>query len=124
MIIAQATEAGAKLAEQAGGKLVESGSLGVVILLLFALLFLRDFYFDRKRDTREQAREESRSKEVDRLVVAVSAHDEARDKKIETLVQSMHDLVQSNLLETLSRPHLVDRARTDAEALQRKVGRT
>jgi hypothetical protein len=120
-ILAQAVDAGIRVAEQAGSTLANNGTTGVVILCLFVLLFGRDFYLEKRRDAREEAREKARNEEINRLVQAVADHDEARNQKIDQMLEATHNLVQSNLLETLSRPHLFERARADAEALQRKI---
>jgi hypothetical protein len=121
MIIAQAVEAGIRTAERAANTMTESGTTGVMLLFLMALLVGRDFYLERRRDAREESREAARNQEINRLVQAVASHDEARNQKIDRMLEATHNLVQSNLLETLSRPNLYERARADAEALQRKI---
>ena len=104
------------LVNSAGTRLLEGGVLGAVVLLLI----LRDLYLENRRDARESHREAARSAEVDKLVNAVNAREEVRDKKTDRLVESIGELVQSNLMETLSRPNLQERTKTEAEFLQRK----
>ena len=121
MIIAEASQTGIGVAENAAHVLTDNGIVGVMILFLMALLVGRDFYLEKRRDAREEAREAARNDEINRLVQAVANHDEARNIKIDRMLESTHNLVQSNLLETLSRPNLYERARAEAEALQRKI---
>lgn len=101
---------------------ISQGGIAAILFGFFVLLIARDVLVMWHQNTRESNREAIRSAELDRILSSVSTHDEARDKRMGELTRAMSHLVQSNLLETLSRPHLLARARADAEALQREVG--
>lgn len=116
-LFAQATEA-AGIAERATDVLVKQGG---VLGSLIVLLLLRDLYLERRRDSREVARELSRDKELNRLVDAVSSHDQKRDDKTDKLVSKMDHLMKAHMFEALSRPTLGEAARREGESLLRDL---
>lgn len=104
-------------AEGAATTLYQQG--GVMGALMLLLLF-HTVYLERRRDARETERETARGRDIDKLVAGLTARDELRERKTDRLVETVADLIQSNLIETLSRPGLNERATHDAQTLQSK----